>query len=155
MREQRLQLLMGMRGVWVSQAAERGGCRVSFVSVETPSFSGGWLGPQCCAQPTEPGEGQETCFVHQGPDLICTGSREQCLPYPSGLRIPRHLCRCLDCHHSDFPPSSVLSTCDCSANITLAISNFVPWSPAKSYPSFLPLLLYGTFPEFFFPRLDP
>lgn len=104
MREQRLQLLMGVRGVWVSQAAERGGCRVSFVSVETPSFSGGWLGPQCCAQPTEPGEGQETCFVHQRPDLICTGSRELCLPHPIGLRIPRHLCRCLDCHHSDFPP---------------------------------------------------
>lgn len=55
---------MGVRGVWVSQAAEQGGCRVSFVSVETPSFSGGWLGPQCLEQLTEgygkPGEGRET-----------------------------------------------------------------------------------------------
>lgn len=105
---------MGVRGVWASRAAERGACRVSFVSVETPSLSGGWLGPQCCVQPTEgsgkPGEGRETCFVHQGPDLISAqAATELSLPRPSRARVPRHLHRYLDCHRSGFPPSADLA----------------------------------------------
>lgn len=59
--------MMRVKGVWVSQAAERGGCRVSFVSVETPSFSGGWLSTRCCAQPTKdfgkPGEGAQEALA--------------------------------------------------------------------------------------------
>lgn len=71
---------MGVRGVWVSQAAERGGCRVSFVSVETPSFSGGWLGPQCRVQPTEgygaPGEGAGGLLCSPGAQsYLCAGSQ--------------------------------------------------------------------------------
>lgn len=64
---------MGVRGVWVSWAAERGGCRVSFVSVETPSFSRGWLSPQCCpprAFQAWRGAGWETLALFTGGEIL-------------------------------------------------------------------------------------
>lgn len=62
---------MGVRGVWVSQEAEPGGCRVSFVSL-----SGGWLSLQCCSQPMEglhkagEGGGRQALLAGEGVDLI-------------------------------------------------------------------------------------
>lgn len=126
-----MQLLMGVRGVWVSQAAERRGCRVSFVSVEAPSFSGGWLCPQCCVQPTKgcgkPGEGASDLALLTGArSYLCTGRAGR-------VRIPRHLYRCLNCHYSGFTPSSALSTCDCPVNITLGALKNLTHHSSSSY----------------------
>lgn len=45
--------------------------------------------------------------------ILSAQAAGSCLPRPSGLRIPRHLCRCLDCHHSDFSPPL------CSPHVTV------------------------------------
>lgn len=106
---------MGVRGVWVSLAAERGGCRVSFVSVETPSCSGGWSGLQRRAQPTEgeanPGRGWQPGFVPGGGQVLLAqpvGAAGSASPQQRWL--PSHLHRCLNRHHSRFTPSSAPST---------------------------------------------
>lgn len=97
MREQRRGARHGRGGVWVSQAAERGGCRVSFVSVETPCFSGGWLSPQCYAQPTEGfvslgwGGAGDPGFVHEGRDLCAGRAGKLRLPPPEQSGHPQTL----------------------------------------------------------------
>lgn len=75
--------------------------------------------------------------VRQGIELISAQAGAEKLSLArSRVKMLRHLPRCLNCLHSGFTPSSALCTYDCSVNITSAISNLVPWSCAKSYPSF-------------------
>lgn len=140
---------MGVRGVWVSLAAERGGCRVSFVSVETPSFSGGWLGLQRCAQPTEgggePGEGLGgLALFTRGQILSARAGGAAVSASPSIAWLPRHLHRCLNCHHSRFTPSSAPSTVTILCISLLqypvspgALQNLTHHSRLFSSPSFL------------------